>query len=58
MSADDWHLILRTGFGNVFPNGRWKYAGTVLIAAAYNTGDWSSVIEYAERIDWDDGTAD
>ncbi len=54
----DWNLILRTGFGNVFQNGRWDYAATVLIADACNTGDWSAVVEWAELVDWEDDWAD
>lgn len=42
-----WPLILRTGFGNVFPNGRWDLAATVLIAHAVNTDDWEAVERFA-----------
>ncbi len=49
-----WPLILRTGFGNVFPLGRWDHNSTVLIADAYNTGDWTPVEEFAREEPWDE----
>lgn len=49
----EWHLILRTGFGNVFPLGRWTHEATVLIADAINQGDWRYVIEFANDVPWD-----
>lgn len=53
----EWNLILRMGFGEVLPNGRWDFDGAELIADAYNTGDWDLVQEYAEVLDWDDAMA-
>lgn len=52
-----WPLILRTGFGNVFPLGRWDHSSTVLIANAVNSGDWGDVEEYARYVEWDEGSA-
>ena len=54
----EWPLILRTGFGNVFTRGRWDHASTVLIALAYNSGDWSRVEEFAADVEWDEDEAD
>jgi hypothetical protein len=48
-----WTLLLRTGFGNVFPHGRWDHGSTVLIADAVNSGLWEPVEEYARDVDWD-----
>lgn len=53
----DWPLVLRTGFGNVHGLGRWDHLGAELIADAYNTGDWTLVVDYAEELDWDEGLA-
>lgn len=52
-----WKLLLRTGFGNVFTNGRWDHASTVLIADAYNTGEWEAVEVFAATEPWDVETA-
>lgn len=52
-----WPLILRTGFGNVFANGRWDHDSTYLIARAVNTGDWEDVREWAREAPWDDSAA-
>lgn len=52
----EWKLILRSGFGNVFPLGRWGYESTVLIAAAVNSNsrkDWALVEEYANDVPWE-----
>jgi hypothetical protein len=54
-SGSDWKLLLRTGFGNVFTLGRWRYEGTVLIAKAVNSAaknDWRLVEEYAHDTPW------
>ncbi len=48
-----WPLLLRTGFGNVFTNGRWDHDSTVLIADAINTGEWGPVEEFALDVPWD-----
>lgn len=53
----EWRLLLNTGFGNVFPFGRWTLESTVLIADAVNTGNWDNVEEYARLIPWDDTAA-
>jgi hypothetical protein len=55
--STEWPLILKTGFGNVFENGRWDYDSTHLIADAINDGDWQYVQEYAELTPWDDALA-
>lgn len=52
-SVIEWRLLLNTGFGNVFPLGRWVLESTVLIADAVNDGDWKYVIEYAHDVPWD-----
>lgn len=52
-----WPLLLRTGFGNVFTNGRWDHASTYLIADAINTDDWDDVIGFATECPWDDDGA-
>jgi len=49
-----WPLLLRTGFGNVFPHGRWDHDSTEIIAHAINTGDWSDVELWANELDWDE----
>lgn len=48
----EWKLLLTTGFGNVFPLGRWDVGSTVIVARAVNTGDWRDVTEYANEIPW------
>lgn len=53
----EWPLVLKTGFGNVHPMGRWDHRGAVLIAEACNSDRWQAVIEYVETLDWDDTTA-
>jgi hypothetical protein len=53
----EWKLILRMGFGEVLPHGRWDFDGATLIAEAYNTGDWSLVEEYASLLSWDDASS-
>ena len=58
MRMPEWKMLLRTGFGNVFPKGRWDHASTVLIAQAYNSGVWTDVVEYAEYVEWDEALAD
>jgi hypothetical protein len=52
-----WPLLLRTGFGNVFPYGRWDQDSTVLIAEAINDDVWDLVVEYARFAPWDATTA-
>ena len=52
-----WPLLLRTGFGNVFPHGRWDYEATGLIADAINGGDWTLVEEWARDVEWDGSSA-
>lgn len=50
---NEWKLLLRTGFGNVFALGRWDHASTVILAKAINSNDWLEVIEYANDVPWE-----
>ena len=50
----EWPLVLRTGFGNVHPLGRWDSTCAVIIAEACNTDLWDDVIELAQTLEWDD----
>jgi hypothetical protein len=57
---NDWPLILRTGYGNIFKQGRWTHGAIVLIAEAINSdarSAWDSVEAWARRTAWDDLTA-
>jgi hypothetical protein len=47
----EWKLLLNTGFGNVFPLGRWDLASTAMLARAINSNDWTEVIAYA-NVGW------
>lgn len=58
IEGPDWKLLLRTGFGNVYTNGRWDHASTVIIAAAVNSSDWARVIKWANATPWNDLLAD
>jgi hypothetical protein len=52
---NDWNLVLRTGYGNIFATGRWDDDGITLIAEAINSGgNWDDVEEWASIIPWDE----
>lgn len=57
MARDDWRLLLRTGFGNIFDVGYgWDYEGQVLLARAVNCPPgpekeraWADVKEFCRK---------
>lgn len=54
---EDWPLLLRTGYGNVFGSGRWTHDGVILLAIAINSDDqedWDIVAEWAQMVEWDE----
>lgn len=57
---DDWPLILRGGFGNLFSVGRWDQLGIELLAIALESGregDWELVVTWSNEIGWDPAAA-
>lgn len=58
--AEPWPLILRVGFGDVQPCGRWSGIGLELLAIALSSdeeGDWALVIAWSEQVGWEDTAA-
>lgn len=41
----------------VVPVGRWDEDGAAFVAEALRTGDWATVSEFADVVDWDPESA-